>query len=69
MANLQTTSMSQSLWWQNRSMSMGKKMRSKEEQDIQFYRGSAVHEYVKKMHLSDVEKPSLVYLPSSLVLI
>ena len=31
-------------------------MTSKEEQDIQFYRGSAVHEYVKKMHLSGAEK-------------
>ena len=31
-------------------------MTSKEEQDIQFYRGSAVHEYLKKMHLSEVEK-------------
>lgn len=26
------------------------------EQDIQFYRGNAVHEYVKKMRLNDAEK-------------
>ncbi len=31
-------------------------MTSKEEQDVQFYRGSAVHEYVKKMHLSEEEE-------------
>ncbi len=31
-------------------------MTSKEEQDIQFYRGSAVHEYVKKLHMSEAEK-------------
>ena len=31
-------------------------MTSKEEQDVQFYRGSAVHEYVKKLHLSVAER-------------
>jgi len=36
--------------------SMGRKMTSKEEQDVQFYRGSAVHEYVKKLSMSDAEK-------------
>jgi len=31
-------------------------MTRKEEQDVQFYRGSAVHEYVKKLHLSEAER-------------
>jgi len=37
-------------------VSMGRKMTRKEEQDVQFYRGSAVHEYVKKLHLSEAEQ-------------
>jgi len=31
-------------------------MTNKEGQDVQFYRGSAVHEYVKKLNLRDAEK-------------
>jgi hypothetical protein len=31
-------------------------MPSKEKQDIQFYRGSAVHEYMKKLRMSEAEK-------------
>ena len=36
--------------------SMGRRMVSREEQDIQFYRGSAVHEFLKKLNLSTEEK-------------
>jgi len=31
-------------------------MTRKEEQDVQFYGGSAIHEYVKKLHLSEAER-------------
>ena len=31
-------------------------MTSREEQDVQFYRGSAIHEYMKKLHMSEAER-------------